>query len=198
MMSDRRTARAAARAVRGAFVAALAPDVRAGLQQSLAQRILPHLPQQPIVLASYIAVGDEIDPSPVHAGCPIAQLAYPRVKGRDLPLSFHAVAAGSLVQGPLGIPEPPASAPAVAPSVLLVPLLAADAAGNRLGQGGGYYDRTLAALRAANPILAIGVAWDVQLVERLVPAAWDQPLDALATPTAFLWCRDTAMRLPWN
>lgn len=197
-MNDRPGARRAARQARAAFVSALAPVVRAGLQQSLARRILAHLPTHPFVMASYLAMGDEIDPLAVHAACPRAAIAYPRVQGPGTALAFHVVPMSALVPGPLGIPAPAASAPPAIPAVLLVPLLAADPAGNRLGQGGGFYDRTLASLRAAAPILAVGIGWDVQVVERIEPAPWDQPLDAVATPTAFIWCRDPAMRPQWN
>ncbi len=66
-----------------------------------------------------------------------------------------------------------------------MPLLAVDRRGTRLGQGGGHYDRTLATLRAAGPVLAVGMAWDCQLVDALPTDPWDEPLDALATPSGW-------------
>ena len=87
-----------------------------------------------------------------------------------------------------GIPEPflppRARCPARELDIVLVPLVAVDSAGNRLGMGGGYYDRTFAYLRARSvwrrPLL-IGVAYEFQRVARLPARAWDIPLDALAT-----------------
>lgn len=182
---DRKAARVDARAVRAAFVHALAPAVRTGLEAALAAQVMAQLPA-PAVLASYAAAGDEIDPSATERRALTAgwKLVYPRVtKGR--PLGFHAAPREALVPGPLGIAEPPPDAPLVRPDVLLVPLLEVDGLGNRLGQGGGYYDRTLAQLRETGPVLAIGICWDVQLVEAIAAQPWDAPLDALATPSAF-------------
>jgi 5-formyltetrahydrofolate cyclo-ligase len=104
--------------------------------------------------------------------------------------------ANMLMPGLGGIPEPAADLPMVRPDLLLVPLLAVDRSGNRLGQGGGHYDRTLAALRATQPTIAIGLAWDVQLVDAVAAEPWDQPLDAIATPSAFLWCNTGAKEAP--
>ncbi len=182
-------ARRESRLARAAFVQGLAPAVRRALHAALANRILRHLPA-PGVLASYAAVGDEIDPAEAERMAREAgwTLGYPLVVP-GAPLTFHAAERGALQPGILGIPEPLASWPAVRPDVVLVPLLAADRVGNRLGQGGGFYDRTLAKLREEGPVLAIGLGWEVQLLERLTATrqadAWDQPLDAIATPAAF-------------
>lgn len=185
MTDPRRRERQAARAARNAFVAALAPATRRALEAALAARLLPHL-GPPGVLGTYWAAGDEVDPRPIEAAAAALgwRLAFPKVTGPH-PLDFHLATGADLAPGFRGIPEPAESAPRAHPDVLLVPLLAADRAGNRLGQGGGHFDRTLAALRARGPLLAIGLAWDMQLVAQLPVAPWDQPLDALATPTAF-------------
>jgi 5-formyltetrahydrofolate cyclo-ligase len=137
------------------------------------------------VLASYAALGDEIDPAQVEQAARAFgwQIAYPRVTGEAL--AFHLAERAALHPGYKGLPEPDAATHMVRPDALLVPLLAADRAGNRLGQGAGHYDRTLAALRADGAPLAIGLAWDVQLADSIAAAPWDQPLDAVATPTAF-------------
>ena len=81
------------------------------------------------------------------------------------------------------VPEP--SAPEVLPSVLMVPLLAFDLAGYRLGYGGGFYDRTLTKLRAAGRVTAIGFAYEGQLVDAVPRAEYDQPLDAILTERVF-------------
>lgn len=181
----RKTLRQGARAARAAFVAALAGPVRRGLEAALARHALPHL-GPPGTLGSFAAVGDEIDPAALEAAALDAgwETAFPRVAG-DGPLAFHRARYADLAPGYRGIPEPGADRPLARPDVLLVPLVAADLSGNRLGQGGGHYDRTLAALRTQGPLLAIGLAWDMQIVETLPAQPWDQPLDALATPTAF-------------
>jgi 5-formyltetrahydrofolate cyclo-ligase len=195
-MSDRRALRRDARAARRAFVAGLAPAMRRALEAALARQVLPNL-GSPGVLGSHWAMGDEIDPAALERGAVAAgwELAYPRVTAHDL-LSFHRCAHADLAPGFRGIPEPPADCPTVRPDLLLVPLVAMDRAGNRLGQGGGHYDRTLAALRADGPAVAIGIGWDVQQVEAWRLEPWDQPLDALATPTCFRWTGGGSMRTP--
>jgi 5-formyltetrahydrofolate cyclo-ligase len=170
--------------------------VRRGLEQALAAIVLPHL-GPPGTLGTYPALGDEIDPATTEQAAEALgwRIAYPRVTG-DAPLAFHQVPYDALQPGFRGLPEPPATSPTARPDILLVPLLAADAAGNRLGQGGGHYDRTLAALRAGGPLLAIGICWDMQLTGQVPAEAWDQPLDAIATPTAFHLVPSGARRLP--
>jgi 5-formyltetrahydrofolate cyclo-ligase len=196
MMPERRDARRTARTARAAFAASLRPPLRRALEQALAASIIPHL-GPPGTLGSHAALGDEIDPHAVELAAEALgwRLAFPRVTG-DGPLFFHAAAYEDLAPGYRNIPEPPETAPVARPDVLLVPLLAADLTGNRLGQGGGHYDRTLAMLRAQGPLLAIGIAWDSQLVDAVAAAPWDQPLDAIATPTAFHLASVGATRRP--
>ncbi len=159
----------------------------------MVKQLVRQLPGPPRIMSIYHAIGDEIDPGCVHALFPDQRIAYPRVVAREAPLAFHVAPRSAMAAGLMGIPEPPATAPEVTPDVLLVPLLKADRAGNRLGQGGGFYDRTLAAMRVAGPVLAIGIGWDIQVVQQVPAAGWDQPLDAIATPSAFRWCREVAI-----
>ena len=166
------------RAARAAYVAGLAPGERAALEAGLAAILAAHLP--PGAIAAYHAVADEIDP----AGLDRPQ-ALPRVV-RGQRLMFHAGPRAACHPGALGIPEPSPDAPRVEPDIVLVPLLGIDPTGTRLGYGGGYYDRTLGALRTARPVFAVGVAWDMQLVASLPVDPWDARLDALATPTRWL------------
>jgi 5-formyltetrahydrofolate cyclo-ligase len=163
------------RARRAAFVAGLADLERAELLAALARNALP-LIGAPKVVGSYRATGDEIDPVAIEAAL-TATLALPRAARNADPLVFHAGAASE--SGIAGIRQPSADAPVVVPDVLLVPLVAADVARNRLGQGAGHYDRYIAAHRPRS----IGLAWDVQVVEALPVDAWDVPLDAIVTPT---------------
>lgn len=183
--AEKKSSRRGARLARTAFVGAISAPVRQGLERALAEIVLPHL-GPPAILGTYAAMGDEIDPSAIELAAMARgwRLAWPRVTG-SAPLAFHLSDFGALQPGFRGIVEPPATAPLVRPDVLLVPLLAADLRGNRLGQGAGHYDRTLAELRSHGPILAIGLAFDVQLVPAVPADRWDQPLDAIATPQAF-------------
>ncbi len=110
-------------------------------------------------------------------------LVFPRVDGEEL--RFHRWDGSPLVPGPFGIREPSATLPVVSPSeldVILVPGVAFDRAGNRLGYGGGYYDRVLAQPRG----LAIGVAWSFQIVDALPVDPWDQPVDAILTESGWV------------
>ncbi|MGF1551026.1 MAG: 5-formyltetrahydrofolate cyclo-ligase [Paracoccaceae bacterium] len=140
-------------------------------------------------VAAYRPIRTEIDPGPAldaRAGRGVA-LAMPVVEGPDRPLAFRPWRPGAAeVEGAFGaaIPADPASVP---PTALVVPLVAFDAEGYRLGYGGGFYDRTLEALRAANPSLtALGLAYDAQAVDRVVREATDQPLDAVVTETCLV------------
>ncbi|MSP50397.1 MAG: 5-formyltetrahydrofolate cyclo-ligase [Alphaproteobacteria bacterium] len=110
------------------------------------------------------------------------KVALPVVVGRKQPLIFRAWSPGTPIErGGLGIPFPSAESPEIVPEILMVPLLAFDRRGFRLGYGGGYYDRTLADLRARGPVLAIGVGFAFQEVEAVPDAPDDQPVDAIAT-----------------
>lgn len=165
------------RARRRAFVETLAPDERQALIDALVRQLLTLLPADGIV-ASYIAVGGEIDPAGV-APAIGDRLALPYFEHARAPMSFR-LASGVLDDGPFGIPQPGPQAPHVRPDALIVPLVAADARRHRLGQGKGHYDRALAGLRGAP---AIGVAWDVQIIDHVPTDPWDVALDHVVTPT---------------
>jgi 5-formyltetrahydrofolate cyclo-ligase len=111
-------------------------------------------------------------------------LALPAMVGRQAPLRFQRWRPGdAMTVHPYGVSQPLSDAEVVTPSVLLVPLLAFDAQGWRLGYGGGYYDRTLAALRSAGVVTAIGIAYDGQRIAAVPHDAHDQRLDAVLTET---------------
>jgi 5-formyltetrahydrofolate cyclo-ligase len=86
-----------------------------------------------------------------------------------------------LVSGVWGIREPPADAPEVFPDILIVPLLAFDRRGYRLGYGGGYYDRTIARLRAVKPVTAAGLAFAAQQIDQVPTTPRDERLDLVLT-----------------
>jgi 5-formyltetrahydrofolate cyclo-ligase len=136
------------------------------------------------VVSAYWPLGDEIDPRPLMLALHSLghRLVLPAIRAAGEPLDFRAWQPGEpLVPAGFGTQEPAATAPSVAPSVLLVPLLAFDAAGYRLGYGGGFYDRSLALLRAAGDTLAVGLAYADQQVAAVPRGATDQPLDLVVT-----------------
>jgi 5-formyltetrahydrofolate cyclo-ligase len=155
------------------------------LSRRIAQIFADSIPIPPgSVVSAYFAIGDEADPAPLleilrargHA------IALPRVVKRGLPLDFHLWEPGTkLVAGGFGLSEPSRDWPKVQPDVLAVPLLGFDAHGYRIGYGAGFYDRTLAKLRASKPALAAGYAFSVQEFADLPHDENDQRLDWVVT-----------------
>jgi 5-formyltetrahydrofolate cyclo-ligase len=132
------------------------------------------------IVAGYWPIRDEADPCALMKALQArgAVLALPRIDAKHAALSFRVWREGdALVDNHHGIAEPRADARVVTPDIVLVPLLAFDAHGHRLGYGGGYYDRTLSALRA----ITIGVAYAGQEVEALPREAHDHALDLIVT-----------------
>lgn len=114
-------------------------------------------------------------------------ICLPLTIGREMPLVFRSWSPGErLVPGARDIPEPPESAPVVLPEILLIPLLAFDLKGGRLGYGAGHYDRTLAQLAGRSPI-KVGVAYAGQLVDSVPMEPTDQRLDAMLTENGLAW-----------
>ncbi len=138
----------------------------------------------PCVVSGFWPIREELDIRPLMAeladeGC---RLALPVVQGRGAPLLFRAWQPGDpLESGALGTVQPSAQCDVLEPEVLLVPLLACDIEGWRLGYGGGFYDRTLAVLRRTRVTTAIGVGFDAQLVPRVPHGPTDERLDWLLT-----------------
>jgi 5-formyltetrahydrofolate cyclo-ligase len=135
-------------------------------------------------VSGFFPFGNEIDVMPLLARLRAAghEIALPVVTPRGEPLIFRRWRAhDETACGPFGIRQPRDEAPVLAPDLLLVPLLAFDRRGRRLGYGGGYYDRTLTALRADGTPLAVGVAYAAQEVDAVPAAAYDQPLDWVVT-----------------
>lgn len=140
------------------------------------------------VIAGYRAHGSEIDPWSLmrrfaEAG---ARLALPAAVALDAPLVFRAYAPGdTLAPDVAGMAAPLADAATVVPDLVIVPLLGFDAGGGRMGQGGGHYDRTLEALRAAGPVFVLGLAFAAQEVARIPREPHDQRLDAILTEKGY-------------
>jgi len=105
------------------------------------------------------------------------------------PLVFRAWQPGDeMATVAWGIREPLASRAELQPDVLLVPLLAFDRRGFRLGYGGGFYDRSLEALRRLKPVVAVGIAFDEQHMDAVPHLDYDQPLDWVLTPSGPIQC----------
>lgn len=148
-------------------------------------------PNATLIVALFQPIGTEPDPGPLAEALALAgvPLALPVAGPRGEALVFRRWSPGEpTLVGRYGIPEPVASAAAVDPDVLFVPLAAFDRRGHRIGTGAGYYDRTLSALRARKRIKAIGLAFAVQ-EELFIPSEdHDEPLDLVLTDRETLIC----------
>ncbi|MEO1039947.1 MAG: 5-formyltetrahydrofolate cyclo-ligase [Pseudomonadota bacterium] len=161
--------------------AAQSPDAFKTLVETFPDALWPAINT---VVAGYRAIGSELDPSALMETFALeqARLCLPAVTGPDAPLQFRAWSPGDeLVRGAFGVEEARSEASVLTPSLVLVPLVAFDASGGRLGYGAGYYDRTLAALSANGPVTAVGLAYAAQEVRRIPAGAHDVALDAVVT-----------------
>jgi 5-formyltetrahydrofolate cyclo-ligase len=148
-----------------------------------------HAPPEGAIVAGYWPMGDEMDPRPLMLALASRghAIALPITPPRGQPLAFRAWAPGAaLSPGPMGTSEPVAGEE-LRPDVLLVPLLAFDRAGRRLGYGGGYYDRTLATLPGAK---AIGIAYAEQEMPEVPAGPQDMRLPLIATEDSVIICGD--------
>jgi 5-formyltetrahydrofolate cyclo-ligase len=137
-------------------------------------------------VSGFSAIGDEIDPLPLLAKLTLGghRACLPVMQGKAAPLLFRSWKPGDLLRATVwGIREPLPSAESMEPDVLLVPLLVFDKRGYRLGYGGGFYDRTIAGLRARKTVIAIGVAFDEQRIDAVPHTDHDQRLDWVLTPS---------------
>jgi len=138
------------------------------------------------VIAGYWPINDEITPVPLMKRLHQDgySVALPAVVERGKRLQFRGWEPGlELELGPFGTLHPPATG-AAPPSVVLVPLLAFDSDGNRLGYGAGYYDRTLTTLRDQGEVLAVGYSFEAQRIDTLPCHDGDQKLDWVVTENA--------------
>ena len=181
LIDDKRTLRSAMLAWRGA----LSDDERRAAADGLVATFLREQPfETPAVVSGFWPIKEEIDIRPLmielhNGGC---QLVLPVVQGRGKPLLFRAWRPGDpLEQGVFGTLQPSARRETLEPDALIVPMLACDEEGWRLGYGGGFYDRTLADLRAKGRAIAVGVAFGAQLIPEIPHGPQDQRLDWLLT-----------------
>lgn len=134
-------------------------------------------------IAGYLPIRTEIDPRPAMAALHRmgARIGVPVIAGAGLPLDFRLwTPEAALIPGPFGalIPQ---SGDWITPDTLIVPLVGFDAACNRLGYGGGFYDRTLARLAASGPVRSLGLAFADQQLPPLPTEPTDVALDAVVT-----------------
>ena len=137
-------------------------------------------------VSSYFAIGDEADPAGLESELRRRghQILLPRVTGRNLPLDFHIWEEGApLHRGGFGLSEPSPDWPKLVPDVLIVPLLAFDMDGYRVGYGAGYYDRTIRKLRENKKIIAAGFGFSLQEFPTVPHLAHDERLDWVVTDT---------------
>jgi 5-formyltetrahydrofolate cyclo-ligase len=174
-------------AIRRAAVArrdALPAADRARAAETIAARPFP-LPIAPgTIVSGFMPLKSEINPLPLmrKLGGAGGRLALPAIDGRGKPLIMRAYAIGdALASGQWGIREPKPEAAEVAPDILLVPLLAFDRSGNRIGYGAGYYDMTIAKFRAVKSVLAVGIAYAAQEIAAVPVTPRDARLDLVLT-----------------
>ncbi len=136
-------------------------------------------------VALFAPFRDEIDTHPLAEALRAdgARLALPVIVARDAPLLFRLwdLDAPLTPQGAYAIPTPGADAPEVTPDLVVVPLAAFDRRGARIGYGAGFYDRTLARLRAVRPVTALGYAFACQEMDQVPAEPHDEPLDLMVT-----------------
>ncbi len=135
-------------------------------------------------VSGYWPLRDELDPRPILSALATRgqRLCLPVVVESGAPLVFRGWKPDvSLEPAAFGTQVPGADCPVLEPDLLLVPLLAFDRRGFRLGYGGGFYDRTLATLRGRRPVLAVGLAFAAQEVDAVPVEAGDEPLDRIVT-----------------
>jgi 5-formyltetrahydrofolate cyclo-ligase len=188
-------AKKALRARIKAWRAALDADVQAHAAAAVAKQGLDFLEPRPTnsIVSGFAPLADEFRVWPLlrRLNGEGFRLALPVMQGKGRPLVFRAWSPGDVMDsGVWGIAEPRADKAALEPDILIVPLLAFDRRGWRLGYGGGFYDRTLKGLRARRAVVAIGLAHDEQEVDAVPHLDYDQRLDWVLTPSGPIRCTD--------
>ncbi len=185
--ASKQALRRAAQERRREAAAAAAPD-NAGALAEAGLAVLAD--KAPGTVSGFWPIRDEIDPRPLLGA--LRDLGWtallPAVMGPDVPLEFRIWPAdGPLVSADFGITQPPLGSPVRDPDVALVPLLAFDGRGYRIGYGKGHYDRTLSLLRRRRTVLAVGVGFAAQEVPRVPVERHDERLDAVLTERGWRW-----------
>jgi 5-formyltetrahydrofolate cyclo-ligase len=184
--ADKSELRRAALARRDAMPAA----ERATAAELIAARGLP-VPVDGAIVSGFMPIRSEVSPLPLlrKLAAAGARLALPVVAGPGRPLIMRAWAFGApLAAGVWGIRQPPPEAAEVAPDILLVPLLAFDRTGHRIGYGAGYYDLTIAAMRKSKSVIAAGIAFAAQEIAEVPATPRDAQLDLVLTEREVIGC----------
>ena len=186
-MTDKQALRAELRQRRANHDAAIPPALRSLLFHRPPAALLELIPETAVISVYHPIPGEA---SPLGYARWFAEQGYavalPWFASRGSPMEFklwdNPFDDSGLVPDPFGAMQPPDDAAESKVDVAIVPLLGFTAQGQRLGQGGGHYDRLLA---AQPEVVPIGLAWDCQLVDALPLEPHDQPLRAVVTPTRF-------------
>ncbi len=156
-------------------------------RQAAAQFMRAMQPQPGQIVSLYFPVNAELDTWPLAEALWAEDITVclPVIERKSAPLIFRAYTPDmDLIEGRFGIMTPPEGALVCEPDILVCPLLAYSPDGRRLGMGGGYYDRTLAACRAQRPVIAVGFAYAGQEAKFLPHGKHDQYLDWIVTERA--------------
>jgi 5-formyltetrahydrofolate cyclo-ligase len=163
---------------------AMLPDVRQAAAEAIAAREFPLAIASGVIVSGFMPLKSEISPLPLMRKLAEegARLALPAIADRGKALIMRAWEFGApLDRGQWGIREPTPAAAEVEPDILLVPLLAFDRAGHRIGYGAGYYDLTITQLRARRAVVAVGLAFAIQEVAAVPATPRDARLDLVLT-----------------
>ncbi len=137
------------------------------------------------LFASIIPTRSEPDIAPVNEGLGTEKILALPVVGNDKILRFREVVGAALTTNRFGILEPAADAAEISPDIVLIPCVAFDRRGYRIGYGGGYYDATLAHLRAQGSVLAVGIAFGFQEVPAIPAEPQDARMDVIITESGY-------------
>ncbi len=145
----------------------------------------------PQIIAGYWPIKSELNVVPLlsaFALMPKVGLCLPITGAPETALSFHRWQIGDTLDiGPFGTRQPFPNKQKLMPDLIILPLLAFDEKLNRLGYGGGFYDRTLASLaRAGNKVTAIGIAYENQKIDKVPTGYFDRRLDGVLTPSGLI------------
>ena len=185
---DKKSLRASSLAIRATIDPAIAAAFAARLARLGPELAAGHGARS---VSVFWSIRDELPTHPLCAALHAAGhvVGLPVTGRMGQPLTFRRWTPDTaMVPGKMDIPEPPAGAEAVVPDLLFVPLAAFDRRGHRIGYGAGFYDRTLAALRAEKEIAAIGLAYAAQEVLFVPAADHDEPLDMVVTEKDVIVC----------
>lgn len=170
----------------------LDPSAAQAAVEAMEALLLTVIAPDAAILAGYRPIRLEMDVTQAMASCAARgmRLCLPVIEAQDKPLYFRRWHMEDMLEkGRYGIEVPPATASAAKPDVVLVPLVAFDRQGNRLGYGAGYYDRTIQALRQQQkPIQVIGVGYSFQEVKDIPVEPNDEKLDMIVTEKEVIYC----------